>query len=72
MWELAGGGSATDEAEPRLILIILVVNSQMIKEQTKSSQCASVKWKKKKLDGVGPVNNRPFTNKLQHIVKKKN
>ena len=24
------------------------------------------------LDGVGPVDNRPFTNKLQHFVNKKN
>ena len=24
-----------------------------------------------KLDGVGPVDNRPSTNKLQHFVKKK-
>ena len=26
--------------------------------------------KHKKLDGVGPVDNRPFTDKLQQIVKK--
>ena len=24
-----------------------------------------------KVDGVGPVDNRPFTDKLQHFVKKK-
>ena len=24
-----------------------------------------------KLDGVGPVDNRPYTNKLHHFVRKK-
>ena len=24
-----------------------------------------------KLDGIGPVDNKPFTNKLHHFVKKK-
>ena len=42
MWELAGAGSATDEAEPCLILIIIFVNSLMIKEQTiRLSVCIS-------------------------------
>ena len=30
------------------------------------NQCGNIK-----LDGVGPVDNRPSTNKLHHIVKKK-
>ena len=30
-------------------------------------------WKNKnKLDGVGPVDNRPSTDKLHHFVRKKN
>ena len=27
--------------------------------------------KKRKLDGVGPVDNRPSTDKIHHFVKKK-
>ena len=27
-------------------------------------------WLKRKLDGVGPVNNRPSTDKLHHFVRK--
>ena len=30
-----------------------------------------VKESQKKLDGVGPVDNRPSTDKLQHFVRKK-
>ena len=42
MGELARGGSATDEAEPRLILIILFVISPLIRELTKRpSVCIS-------------------------------
>ena len=29
------------------------------------------KYIKKKLDGVGPVDNRPSTDKLDHFVRKK-
>ena len=32
----------------------------------------SNQFHKKKLDGVGPVDNRPATDKLQHFVQKKN
>ena len=32
---------------------------------------APVPWIFSKLDGVGPVDNRPSTDKLCHIVKKK-
>ena len=28
------------------------------------------KWAKNKLDGVGPVDNRPPTDELHHIIKK--
>ena len=31
----------------------------------------NTKYKKKKLDGVGPIDNRPSANKLHHFVLKK-
>ena len=36
----------------------------------KRGQCLNVEQNLLKLDGVGPVDNRPSTNKLHHFVKK--
>ena len=46
------------------------LKKKKIGEQIKK-KCLVIGWTQLKLDGVGPVDNRPSTNKLHHFVKKK-
>ena len=52
-------------------LIIVGLSSKNL--YYKKKQCFVLKGKDKfRLDGVGPVDSRPSTNKLHHFVQKKN
>ena len=53
--------------QQQLILVSFQENlAKYLKSVVKQKGCVS------KLDGVGPVDNRPSTNKLHHFVQKKN
>ena len=44
--------------------------AQMIHLNLESCHARVLYWAVEKLDGVGPFDNRPSTDKLQHFVKK--
>ena len=51
--------------------IYLKIPQETLNLLTCVNRSTNIKDKKKKLDGLEPIDNRPSTNKLQHFVQKK-